>query len=76
MQRLSQTGEMLTYLKKNGNITSFQAIKLFGATRLSAIIYDLRKDGHIIETKSKTAKNRRGTTTTFAVYEYKGERNV
>ena len=73
MGKLSQTGEVLEYLQKHTTITSLQAIQMFGATRLSAIIYDLRAAGHQIETTSVTAKNRRGGSTTFARYIYKGE---
>lgn len=72
-ERLSQTDEILAHLQQYGTITSLQAITQYGATRLSAIIFDLRKDGHIIEIKSKTAKNRRGTNTTFAEYHYHGK---
>ena len=39
------------YLIDNGKITSWTAIDLFRATRLSAIIYNLRKDGWNIQTK-------------------------
>ena len=38
MQKTSKHNEVLNYLKKNGSITSMEAIEMFGATRLSAII--------------------------------------
>lgn len=65
----SQRTEVLKYLKthKRG-ITSLQAIELFGATRLSDIIFKLRKDGYEIETESITKKNRYGHAVTFARY--------
>lgn len=38
----NKTKKVLEYLKEKGNITSWEAIEKFGATRLSAIIYNLR----------------------------------
>lgn len=38
-------GRVYEHLKKQGHITSKEAFELFGATRLSAIIYNLRKRG-------------------------------
>lgn len=46
----SQRSEVLKYLQSHKNgLTSMEAFKLFGATRLSAIIFDLRKIGYNIE---------------------------
>lgn len=70
--KLTQTNEVLEHLKTHGTITSIEAIMQYGATRLSAIIFDLRKEGHNIETQMVTGKNRRGGSTTFARYVYKG----
>ena len=39
---MNKTKAILMYLQENGSINSWQAIKFFGATRLSAIIYNLR----------------------------------
>ena len=61
-------GRVLEYLKthKKG-ITSMQAFDLFGATRLSAIIFDLRKD-YKIESIRCEGKNRYGTKVFFDRY--------
>lgn len=65
----SQKSEVLRFLKthKRG-ITSLQAIELFGATRLSDIIFRLRQEGYDIITEMVTKKNRYGHTVTFAIY--------
>lgn len=65
----SQKNEVLKYLKthKRG-ITSIQAVELFGATRLSDIIFRLRQEGYDIITEMITTKNRYGHTTTYARY--------
>ena len=61
-------GRVLEYLKthKKG-ITSMQAFDLFGATRLSAIIFGLRKD-YKIESIRCEGKNRYGTKVFFDRY--------
>jgi hypothetical protein len=59
---------VLEFLQYNGKITSMQAINKFGATRLSAIIFNLRKNGYAITTKFITEKNRYGNKVSFGVY--------
>lgn len=65
----TQKQEVLNYIMthKRG-ITSLQAIQLFGATRLSDIIFRLRGEGYDIRTEQITKKNRYGHSTTFACY--------
>ena len=64
----NKTGEVLRHLKEQGSITSMEAIELFGATRLSAIIFNLRKRGHDIETVTKTMTDRYGHNVSYARY--------
>lgn len=68
----SQTQAVLQHLIDNKTITSWEAITEYGATRLSAIIYNLRKKGYIITTDKKLVKNRFGQSTLIAVYQYGG----
>lgn len=68
-----QRAAVLEYLQNVGHITSMEAIEMFGATRLSAIIFDLRKLGYDIETKDMVTKNRFGETCNFAKYVYNGK---
>ena len=39
---MTKTNAVLNHLLEKGSITSWEAIKEYGATRLSAIIYNLR----------------------------------
>lgn len=64
----SQRSEVLRYMQTHKGITSIQAIEKFGATRLSDIIFRLRKDGYDIQTESITTKNRYGHSVTYAKY--------
>lgn len=67
-ERITHKDRVLQYLRENGSITSWEAIKEFGNTRLSATIFLLREDGHFIETKFQSAKNRYGDEVSFARY--------
>lgn len=73
MTRKTQTSEILNYMKKHDKgITSMQAFDMFGATRLSAIIFMLRKK-YDIETIIEEGTNRYGGTVQYARYVLKGE---
>lgn len=61
-------GRVLKHLKEHGAITSWDAISLFGITRLSAVIFRLRNKGYKIETENATGKNRYGESVTYAKY--------
>lgn len=75
MRTDTQTADVLEHLKEHGHITSLEAIRLFGATRLSAIIYRLRyRYGYDIATKMIVVTNRRGKNVEVAQYELKGDR--
>jgi hypothetical protein len=72
---LSQTKLVLQHLIEHGSITSYEAIKLFGATRLSAIIYVLRHDyGYNIASHFEKVTTRYGYKTQIAVYKLERER--
>lgn len=68
MKKTNQRELIKKHLNKRGMITSWVAIQLYGCTRLSAIIYDLRGDGMKINTEHVTKKNRYGNYVTFAKY--------
>ena len=66
----SQSDAILSHLKTYGSITSYEAIKEYGATRLSAIIFNHRKEGYDIDSMPLTKKTRFGRNTTIAKYIY------
>jgi len=59
---------LLDYLSQYKSITSLEAIRDLGNTRLSATIFTLRDEGHPIETKSVKVPTRWGTMTNVAQY--------
>lgn len=69
--KLSQRDDIIRHLMTEGSITAWEAIKEYGSTRLSAIIYELRKKGWRIESEMVTSKNRYGNPVTFVRYHFK-----
>mgnify|MGYP003195533479 CR=1 FL=1 len=67
-KKKSQISEIIHHLRKYKSITSMEAIKRYGATRLSGIIYVLKERGFEIETELVEVKNRYGHITRIAVY--------
>ena len=64
----TQKSEVLKFMQKYEYITQMIATERFGATRLSDIIFRLRKEGYEIGTRTVTKKNRYGHTTNYAEY--------
>ena len=62
---------LIEYLVKYGSVTTLEAIRDLGNTRLSATIFTLRKDGHSILSEPLKVTNRIGGTTTVSKYNYK-----
>jgi hypothetical protein len=58
------------HLLKEGTIDSWTAIELYGATRLSAIIFNLRKEGYTIISQSNSAYDRNKELCNFTTYKY------
>lgn len=67
--KYTQDRAILEHLKNNSvGITSIEAFELYGITRLSAIIFRLRKAGHIIVSNDLTTVNRYGHTVRYSRY--------
>lgn len=66
--KLTQYDRVLDHLQRNGKLSQKQAIRLFGAYRLSDIIYRMRRDGYNISTTFKSGKNRFGDSVSWAEY--------
>jgi hypothetical protein len=66
--RVTKTSQIHNHLLAKKSITSLQAIEMFGATRLSAVIFNLRKRGFDISTTDVTTLDRNNNKVTFAKY--------
>ena len=66
---MTQCEMVLDYMKKNKGITSLDAFRKFGITRLSGRIFNLRQEGHVIRSVDVVKKNRYGKKVRFTRYE-------
>ena len=63
----NKTEQVLAYLIKNGTITSWEAITNFRATRLSGIIFNLKRKFKIL---SEDVKNNDKNSSSHALYTF------
>lgn len=59
---MSQQDEILEYLKTGKTLTPLEALNMFGTLRLSALIFNLKAEGHNIQAET----NKDGKP--FAIY--------
>lgn len=62
MEKITQAQRVLDYIRETGSITQLEAIKELGVLRLSAVIFDLKRDGNAIKSELVPVKTRYGTT--------------
>lgn len=68
---MTQGEKVLDYMKKHGSITTMEAFKNFGITRLSARVFELREKGYMIDSDPVKVKTREGEKVTVARYTLK-----
>lgn len=73
MGKKRQSDRVLEYIQKFGSITTLDAFKDLGVTRLSARIFELREQGYNLKTTYESRKNRFGETCIYARYTLKGD---
>lgn len=64
----TQRQMVLEYLQTHTGITSMEAFQKFGSTRLGSIIFDLRRQGHDIESVTRDHTTRNGDTVQIVEY--------
>ena len=67
-KKITKKQMVLDHLKNHGSITSMEAIDNYGATRLSAIIFNLRKEGYSIDTLDVNGVDRYGNSVVYGKY--------
>ena len=65
---MNQTTAIKEHLESGKRITSMEAFKLYGCTRLSAKIFNLRQSGMVIDSIPMVGENRYGDTCRFVAY--------
>ncbi len=68
MKKKTKHQKIKEHLESGKSITSMEAIREYNATRLAAIIFNLKKGGMKIESKDYTEKNRFGDIVRFTRY--------
>lgn len=63
----NKTQKVLEHLRKHGSITSLEAIDLYGATRLSGIIYNLKRE-YPIESVVRKCTDKYGNAANYSTY--------
>jgi|TARA_B100001094_G_scaffold319657_1_gene364792 pyruvate-formate lyase-activating enzyme len=73
----TQKEQVLAFVRTNGTITHRQADETYSITRLAAVIFDLKDEGHMFvePTEIVKGKNKFGTPCTWAKYQYLGMKN-
>ncbi len=66
---MTQKERLENYLLLNGKINPLEAWSKLGIYRLSAVVFDLRRDGYIIVTNRKAVKNQFNEECFVAEYE-------
>lgn len=72
---MNQCEMIVQYIRENGSITTLEAFRELGITRLASRIHDLKEAGFSIERESVKVHNRYGEPCTVASYKFKGEGN-
>lgn len=65
---MTQKDMVLAYINERGSITSMEAFAELGITRLSDVVFRLKRDGYKFDTKIEKCINRYGHKTEFARY--------
>lgn len=71
-RKVNKTQKVIEHLQTYGTITSLEAINLYGCTRLSAVIYNLRKRFNIVSEDCECV-DKYGNKTKYAKYILKRE---
>lgn len=66
---MTQNDKILNHLRDHGGITSMEAYEIYGCTRLSARIKDLRDAGFVFKATRETGRNRDGEKVSYARYQ-------
>ena len=72
MKKTTKTEMVKQHLLTKKTITSLEAINLYSATRLAAIIFILREQGWVISSKDVPFVDRYKNKSRYAKYEYIG----
>lgn len=73
MKKITQKERVLNHLKEQKTITSWEAIKEYGCTRLADVIFRLKEEYNIAK-RMVSSKNRFGDSVSYAEYKLIGRK--
>lgn len=65
---MTQKERVIQYIKEYGSISTWEAFRDLGITRLAARVADLENDGYQVNREREAVKNRYGETTYITRY--------
>lgn len=68
VKKPTQCERIIQYMKDFGSITTLQAFKDLGCTRLASRVTDLKKQGYDIKSEFVSSKNRYDETVSYKKY--------
>lgn len=72
-RKKSQAEQVLDYIERFGSISTYEAFRDLGITRLASRIFDLTEQGYDFDREMVTARNRFGDHVNFTRYSLKGD---
>lgn len=65
---MTQNQMVLNHLKNNGTLTRLEALNLYGISELNTRVCNLRAEGHLIGSTSKSVRNKYGRKVNVSEY--------
>lgn len=71
MGKMTQMDRVIQYMNDFGSISSLEAFRELGVTRLADVIFKMKKAGVVVYTKLEKSSNRYGDQVFYARYSFK-----
>ena len=65
---MGQKQRVLDYIEQHGSISSMEAFRHLGVTRLSSVIFELKREGHEFDVEMMKSENEYKEKTRYARY--------
>ena len=72
---MTQRERVTKYINEFGSISSLEAFRDLGVTRLADVVFKMKKDGIEFNTQTEKSINRYGDAVYFARYSFKEQEN-
>ena len=73
---MTQRERVTKYINEFGSISSLEAFRDLGVTRLADVVFKMKKDGIVFNTQTEKSINRYGDPVYFARYSFAEQENT